>query len=489
MLNRVLVRWITGLSVLVLGVVPLIAGPDEIAIEEQLATRIQRSLDSIYGPNNFIVKVGVTLTTPRYEVRYTQQSRAAVSAESKQGAKVNILPGYPVIRNLAPDNMKQLPFDSVTNYVRPSLQSTSVTLIVNRSFPKSQVGRAQSIVKDLLDLKDGRDKISVTYRPFIEQTPPVQTIEIANQSDKMGSFQNIFYLVFAVIALVFMIIYVLISARTNKTLKSLQLSGAGAGSGGGSNSAPSVSVNPSFELPKGAGGGGEIRISNAPPVKAYFDFVSETTIDKLIYLLKKENVGVDNISLIVGFLRPDLAAQLLANFDPKTQAAIAMSIVDQKMVNRVMLDKLESQIKGAIECLTGGDAAFKSIFAHLPSDHKKQVLGILEKSSPESFRRVRGNIVLFDDLAVLTDDEVKLLLADIRSEVVAVALAAADPNLYDRFDRNLTRNAKELITQFLEIKGSTIGRDEIERARQSILDVALRLERDGKVAISSRLKK
>ncbi|NBV84171.1 hypothetical protein EBR57_08650, partial [bacterium] len=447
--------WGVLLAILVLGV-PAFANPDEVAIEEQIATRLQRSLDAIYGPNNFVVRVTVALTVPSYQVKYTAQSKAAVATDQKAQAKVNIMPGYPVIRNLGPENMKQLPFDSVTTYSRPTIQSLGIHLVVNKSFPKGQVGRAQAVVKELVDFKDGRDKIEVSYKPFIEQAAAVQKIEIANQSDKLFSFQNIFYMAFAVIALLFMVVYIIFSSRTAKSLKGLTAVAASVGgsTGGGGGAAPSVSVNPSFELPKGGSGGGDIKISNAPPVKKYFDFVSDDTIDKLIYLLKKENVGPDNLSLVVSFLRPDLAAQLLGQFDAKTQAAISMAIIDQKMVNRAMLDKLEAQIKGAIECLTGGESSFKSIFAHVSTATKRQLLSTLEKSSPEAFRRVRNNLVLFDDLAILEDEEIKGLLSEVRAELFAVALASADPSLYDRFDRNMTKNAKEVISQFLEIKGS-----------------------------------
>jgi len=482
--------WGVLLAILVLGV-PAFANPDEVAIEEQIATRLQRSLDAIYGPNNFVVRVTVALTVPSYQVKYTAQSKAAVATDQKAQAKVNIMPGYPVIRNLGPENMKQLPFDSVTTYSRPTIQSLGIHLVVNKSFPKGQVGRAQAVVKELVDFKDGRDKIEVSYKPFIEQAAAVQKIEIANQSDKLFSFQNIFYMAFAVIALLFMVVYIIFSSRTAKSLKGLTAVAASVGgsTGGGGGAAPSVSVNPSFELPKGGSGGGDIKISNAPPVKKYFDFVSDDTIDKLIYLLKKENVGPDNLSLVVSFLRPDLAAQLLGQFDAKTQAAISMAIIDQKMVNRAMLDKLEAQIKGAIECLTGGESSFKSIFAHVSTATKRQLLSTLEKSSPEAFRRVRNNLVLFDDLAILEDEEIKGLLSEVRAELFAVALASADPSLYDRFDRNMTKNAKEVISQFLEIKGSSIGAEEVERAQQSILEVALRLERDGRINISGKLKK
>ena len=154
-----------------------------------------------------------------------------------------------------------------------------------------------------------------------------------------------------------------------------------------------------------------------------------------------------------------------------------------------MLDKLETQIKGAIECLTGGETAFKSIFSFVSGSNKRQLLALLEKSSPEGYRRVRNNLILFDDLAVLEDDEIKNLLSEVRAELFAVALASADPSLYDRFDHNMTRNSREVISQFLEIKGSTIAAEEVERAQQTILEVAMRLERDGRINISGKLKK
>ncbi|NBV41251.1 hypothetical protein EBR96_00555 [bacterium] len=490
-------KWLRRLLILgiacVVGVAPLVAAdnPEGVAIEEQMAARLQRSLDSIYGPNNFAVRVEVSLSSPRYEVRYTQQSKAAVQAEDKnKGNKVNIMPGYPVIRNLAPDNMKQLPFDSVTNLVRPTIQGINVYLVVNKSFPKSQVGRAQAIIKDLMGLKEGRDKITVSYKPFLDQSPPIQKIEIQGQGDKLFSYQNIFYMVFALIAILFMVLYILFAIRAGKNLKAIAtFAGAGAGSGGSGGGTTSVSVNPSFELPKGGSGGGDIKISNAPPVKQYFDFVTDDNIEKLIYLLRKENVGPDNLSLIVSFLRPDLAAKLLGQFDAKIQAQISIMIIDQKMVNRAMLDKLETQIKGALECLTGGESSFQAIYSHISSETKKQLLALLEKSSPEGFRKVRNNVVLFDDLKILEDEEIKTLMSETRTELFAVALASVDPAVYDRFDRNMTKNAKDVIVQFLEIRGANIAKEEVERAQQSILEIAMRLERDKKINITGKLRK
>lgn len=459
----------------------LMASPDEVSVEEQLATRLQRSLDTIYGPNQLVVRVDVALTTPRYDVNYTRQSRAQV-ADSKP-SQMNIMPGFPAIKNLSPDTMRQLPFDSVTTYVRPSIQSMTVSLVVNRAFPRSQVGRAQATVRELAGLVNGRDKIIVSYKPFVVPPQPVQKIELERQEDKVNSTTNMITMAGVGIMGLFVLLYVLLTLRLTRKVSRLSLSGFGGATPAPAAPAPSVNVSPTIDITAPAGGGGGGGGGSANPVKRYFDFVDAHSLSNLIYLLKKENVGPENIGLIVNFLDKAMAANLLSQFDTKIQVAVVASLVEQKMVNRALLDKLETQIKAALECLSGGDGTVSDLFAHMKGGQKRGLLGMIERAMPDVYRRVRSSLLLFEDLKPLDDTALRLLCGEVRTEVLATALSGLDQPTVDRFVEVLPRNARATVTQFLDLRSGNVSPDDIDRAQSEVLSVAERLDRDGRIQL------
>ena len=483
-------KWRRLLAVVCLGFSVVYASPvfadlEEIQIEEQLASRLQRYLDGIYGDGNFLVRVDVTVTSPRYEVRYTKQSDAKVREEPQ--SKVNILPGYPVIKNLGPDNMNKLPFDSITTLIRPQIQKIVVDVVADKSFPKGQVGRAQQLIREVVGLQDGRDAINVSYRPFNEETPSTQKIEIVQAPQPFKTFQNLFYGLMLIFVLVFIVIYAWLQTKNTavfKSLSGLASAAGGSGSGGGT----SVSVNPTFEMPKGSSSsGGDLKLSSSAQVKRYFDFIGDDNVDKLQHVLKTENLGLENIAAIVAFLPPDLAAKILSSMDIKVVAQISVSLLEQRMMPRATMDKLEAHIRASVECLAGGESRFQQLVSELSGPTKKALLDMLSSNAPDVYRRVRPHVLLFDDIRLLSDDEMKVLLSDVRMDVFSVALAAVDEATYARVDQNLTKSARDMIAQYLDLRGGSVSKEDIARAQDVILATVAKLESEGKLHLKNKL--
>jgi hypothetical protein len=461
--------------------IPITGGvlQDEIDLEESLRSSAQRSVDGVFGPNNFIIQVDAKLTTPKYEVKYTKESNPVRTKKKKKDENYSILPGYSVIKNLAPSDMQKLPFDSVTNYIKPRVVRVLVSVIVNKKFPKGKVGRAKSLIKKVLELNDKRgDKVDFKFQKFyVDPDAGPQSIKIV-PNDKLLSFQNFFNLGFFILLLVFIVIYIIFQMRKTEE-----------GEKGG-DAGPNISVNPNIELPKGMGGGssGNLKMSNAPAIKQYFDFVDDENIDKVISLLKKEKVGLEYINYLTSFLQPRLAAKLLTELDLKSQAILAVNMLDQKMVNKEVVEKFEEKVKLWLESLAGGDQVFLGVFDLIPSENKKKMLELLGKSNAEGYKKVRSNIILFDDLKFLDDDEIKTILSELNMELLSVALCSIEDETYQAIDRNLIKTSKAMVEQYLRLKGATVSKKEIEVAQASILEVVSKLESEGKVNLKDKIK-
>ncbi|MFC1754198.1 FliG C-terminal domain-containing protein [Thermoproteota archaeon] len=469
---------VTVMLTLCLSVIILGYSTNKISLEMSLTNQIQNAMDVMFGRANFIARVEVDLTEPKYEVRYTKQSDAELS-KKKPGSEEEylILPGYPVIKNLSPDAFRNLPFDSVTQYIEPMIRKITVHLIVNRSFSSARLGRAQAVIKDMLNMRDNRgDKIVVSRQIFYppEITGP-ETIKIIPEQTLL-TFENLFYLLLILTLISFTITYLILYLRSAKK-SAAEKTSPGA----------SINVNPNIQIPRGERGGGSIKLSQAPPIKQYFEFVDDGNIDKLIDIIKKESIPVKDVSTIASFLTADLSALLISNLIPEEQAEVAKNLLTQTLVERHHVDKLEAQIKNLLECLSGGESTFQHVFSYVSNKNKKELLTLLVNTDPEGYKIIRNNLILFDDIKLLNDDEIKYLLSEVRVELLATALAQVEDDTFKRIDQNLPKNARDMINQFLDLKGSMLSDEDIEQAQANVIDVLNRLEQEGKLKLREKI--
>ena len=154
------------------------AASDKVLIESNLTQLAQKTLDSIYGENNFVVRVQVSMTDPKYKVKYTQQSSIKKSSKKTAEKNVYLLPGVPALKNLAPEALKQLPYDSVTTMVNPKIKKIKVDILAKKGFPKNQIRKVKPILQEVLGLKQGRDKVNILYKTFYHNPSETDTQSI-----------------------------------------------------------------------------------------------------------------------------------------------------------------------------------------------------------------------------------------------------------------------------------------------------------------------
>ena len=343
---------------LVLTIQPVFASLDKIGYEDQYTKIVKDALNTMFGEDMFLVRVSVQMTKSSYQVKYTQESNPKLRSKSKQKEKVLLLPGYPVIRNLSSGDLNKLPFDSVTTYNNPKVSRVTVDIIANKAFPKSKGRRIEPVIRDLLKLKANRDKVNISYKKFYRDTAPAtQNITISRVKENTFSFQNILFLLMLLLLIAFLAVYIIFQKKGGAEEKSSDEGSSGGG--------PNISVNPNFEMPKGSGGGGpggNIKLGPPSNLKQYFNFVSWENVHKFKYILKQEQLKVEQIANIISFIPPDLGVVILDGYEPTQKASIATKLADQKLIKREEIEKLEKTIQSKLECLVGGKALFEGVF-------------------------------------------------------------------------------------------------------------------------------
>ncbi|RAP26292.1 hypothetical protein DID74_02245 [Candidatus Marinamargulisbacteria bacterium SCGC AG-333-B06] len=455
---------------------------DRYLIEDNLTTIAQESLDAMFGKDNFIVRVQVQMTDSKYSVRYTKEStpKRSKASANKAGEQVYILPGVPALKNIAPDSLKQLPYDSVTTMVAPKIKKMFVKVLVNKSYPRSQARKAEGVLKDVLDMKDKRgDKIKMDFKSFYQDpNQKSQNITIIPGPEKILSVDNLFNVLIILLFIVFIFIY-------SRYQKQLLAKDDSADSGG-----PSINVSPSLELPEGLGGnnGSDMNINMGSDVKRYFDFVTQNNISDFIFLIKSQNLKPDYISLIVSFLSPSLAAKILNELEPKIQAQVTVLLADQRLGSKDLLDKLEKKLKADVECFVGGQNKVADLAQSLSNRQRKHITEFSKKLNPKSYKKLRPHMILFEDIMLLDDSELQFVLSDLNLEQLATALVGVDQGLFAKIVDNLTKGASDMVNQYLELKSESSTESQIEKSQDGIIKVLKKLDGQGKIKLSEKLK-
>jgi len=450
---------------------------DKYQLENQLTQIGQLALNNMFGHGNFIVRVGVLMTESQYKVKYTQQSNPKKSKTKTKKEQVYILPGVPALKNIAPDAYNQLPYDSVTSLISPKVKKIYVKVIVNKAYPKSKARKAEKMLRQTLGLKDGRDKVELIFEKFyFNPSQATQNITVNAGTEKLLSYQNILSLLFILLLLFFVFVF---KSFQKQLLEAFDKSG---GSSGG----PSVTVNPSLELPEGMGGSSgndKMSLTTGAKIKTYFDFIDSSNVENFIFLLKKDKIGPDYVSMIVSFLPANIGAKVLKALPVQEKSAIAANLIDQRLGNRQLLEKLETKLKSALESFIGGETTFQKLFNNVSGEDKKEMLNTLETTNPAAYEKIRPYILIFDDLMTLQDDELKLLLSDINLELLATSLVSSEQALFQRFESNLTKNAKDMVNQYLELKSDSTSAKDIEAAQDYLLKIAKKLDASGSISL------
>jgi flagellar motor switch protein FliG len=106
------------------------------------------------------------------------------------------------------------------------------------------------------------------------------------------------------------------------------------------------------------------------------------------------------------------------------------------------------------------------------------ILAALEQRDPVSAGQVKDCLYTFDDLRIIVDRSVQKILAEIDSKTLAVALKDAPQEIVDKIMNNLSKRARESLTDEIGFLGP-VASSQVQQAQKVIVDVIQRLDLAG----------
>jgi len=194
-------------------------------------------------------------------------------------------------------------------------------------------------------------------------------------------------------------------------------------------------------------------------------------------------------SIILSYLDPDHASEVLAFFDQRTRLDLILRISDLDTVHPVALrelnDILERQFVGNAQSSSrqlGGVKIAADMMNFLDSSIEAELMTDLKERDPELGQTIQDLMFVFDNLIDVDDRGMQMLLREISSDVLITALKGADNDVKTKVFKNMSKRASELLQDDLEAKGP-VKVSEVEGAQKEIISIARRMAEEGNISL------
>ena len=193
-------------------------------------------------------------------------------------------------------------------------------------------------------------------------------------------------------------------------------------------------------------------------------------------------------AVVVAFLEPDQGAAVLQRFDENVRLEIIMRITSLDQIQPAALqelnDILESQFAGASSqsASLGGLKATAEIMNFIDSTVEQELMDMMRETDEALVDQISDLMFVFDNLIDVDDMGIQVILREISTDVLVIALKGADVALQEKIFRNMSKRAAELLRDDLEAKGP-VRVSEVEDAQKEVLSVARRLADEGEIML------
>jgi len=196
-------------------------------------------------------------------------------------------------------------------------------------------------------------------------------------------------------------------------------------------------------------------------------------------------------SVIISYLESDQAASVLGCFDDKVRLDIMMRIAAldriQPQALQELNDMLETQFSGPRSTqLTqiGGVKAAANIMNFIDSSIEAELMESIKETDESLARQIQDLMFVFDNLIDVDDRGIQVILREVQTDQLVIALKGADTALQEKVFKNMSKRAAELLRDDLEAKGP-VRVSEVEMAQKEILSVARRLADEGEISLGA----
>ncbi len=204
-------------------------------------------------------------------------------------------------------------------------------------------------------------------------------------------------------------------------------------------------------------------------------------------LLRNEHPQI--LAAILVHLDMEQSANILKHLSERTRNDVLLRIATLEGIQPTALKDLNETL---YEVLAGGDKIRKSslggvktaaeILNQLGANLETSAIDSIREHDPDLAQKIMDKMFTFEDLLKLDNKSMQMVLKEVASDALVVALKGASPGLKDKVLANMSSRAAESLREDLESRGP-LRLSEVEAQQRDILKIVRRLADEGQIVL------
>lgn len=204
-------------------------------------------------------------------------------------------------------------------------------------------------------------------------------------------------------------------------------------------------------------------------------------------LIKNEHPQI--IATILVHLEHDHASEILNQFTERLRNDVVLRIATLEGIQPAALRELnEAMLRilsgsaGTKRAAMGGVRTVAEILNFIGTANETSVVDAIREYDPDLAQKILDEMFVFENLLDIDDRSIQLIMREVQSDSLVLALKGASPELREKIFKNMSQRAAEMLREDLESKGP-VRLSEVEAEQKEILKIVRRLAEEGQIVL------
>jgi len=219
-----------------------------------------------------------------------------------------------------------------------------------------------------------------------------------------------------------------------------------------------------------------------------FDFARKADPQQVLNFIINEHP--QTIALVLSYLDPEQAGQILSELPEKMQAEVAKRIATMDSTSPEIISQVEQVLERNLATSltedytqTGGIESVVEVLNGVDRSTERTILDALDVEDPELAEEIKKRMFVFEDIVILDNRAIQRVIREVDNEDLRLALRVASDEVKDIVFNNMSQRMAETFKEEMEYMGPVRLRD-VEEAQTRIVATIRRLEDIGEIIIA-----
>ena len=195
-------------------------------------------------------------------------------------------------------------------------------------------------------------------------------------------------------------------------------------------------------------------------------------------------------AVVLAHLTSDKKCEVLKKLPEPVQTEVVLRIANLDFISPSLLGQVDEILKQELATLgsidtqqLGGVSPIAEMLNVMDKNTEQSIMSRVEERDPQLAEEIRRLMFVFEDIVFIDDRGMQTLLKEVPNDKLTVALKTAQEDIKTKIFKNISKRAADLLREDLASM-PPVRLSDVEAAQGEIVNVAKRLEAEGKIIIS-----